>query len=286
LKVEVKNKIVFGLWLFIALSVLVLFVAAFQKRKTGLCVGVHIEISTNNQNYFITQKEINEVVNVGGMISEKEVKSIDIAALESAMEKNPWVKNAEIYFENNSTLHIDVEQRIPIARLYSVNGNSTYIDSEALRLPIKNNASARVLIVTNFPSDNDVLAHTDSMLLNQTKEVANFIYRDSFWNAQIAQVDITTSGKFELVPVIGNHTIVLGNADNLKEKFARLYTFYTKAWLQNGVNTYSTIDIRFDNQVVATRKSNLYNRLDSTLKPLVSLDSVDLISNDSLLKIR
>lgn len=286
MKIEVKNKIVFGLWLFVALSFLVLFVAAFQKRKTDLCAGVNIEISTNNQNYFITQKEINEVVNVGGMIGEKEVKSIDIAALESAIEKNPWVKNAEIYFENNNTLHIDVEQRLPIARLYSVNGNSTYIDSEAMRLPIKNNASARVLIVTNFPSDNDVLAHTDSMLLNQTKEVANFIYRDSFWNAQIAQVDITSSGKFELVPVIGNHTIVLGNADNLKEKFARLYTFYTKAWLQNGINTYSTIDIRFDNQVVATRKSSLYNGLDSTLKPLVSLDNVDLISNDSLLKIR
>jgi hypothetical protein len=30
--------------------------------------------------------------------------------------------------------------------------------------------------------------------------------------------------------------------------------FYTQAWTQNGMNNYEVIDVRFNNQVVATRK--------------------------------
>ena len=282
MKTEIKNKIVFGLWLLFGLATLVLFVAAMHKRNTDLCAGSKIEISANHQNYFITEQEINEIINASGAIKERSIKSIDIAALETALQKNSWIKNAELYFENNNMLHVDIEQRIPVARLFTVNGSSTYLDKEALRLPVKNSATARVLVVTNFPSDNEILAQTDSMLLMEVKEVANYISVDTFWNAQIAQVNITTAGKFELIPTIGNHIVRLGDAKNLKEKFDRLLTFYTKAWLQNGINTYENIDVRFSNQVVATRKGALKNINDSVRNPLLAYDSLNLITQDSL----
>lgn len=282
MKVELKNKIVFGLWLLFGTTVFVLLIAAAQKRMSNLCGGLKIEINTDHQSYFVTEKEVNEIVNASGNITEREVKSVDIAALELAIQKNAWVKNAEIYFENNNTLHIDIQQRQPIARLFTVNGNSTYIDKEAMRLPIKTNACSRVLAITGFPSDNNILAHTDSMLLMQVKEVANFVSTDTFWNAQIAQVDINTSGKFELVPTVGNHIVLLGDTNDLKEKFKRLYTFYTKAWLQNGMNTYSIIDVRFNNQVVATRKGSFIEKSDSIINTLQPLDSLMHTSNDSL----
>ena len=86
----------------------------------------------------------------------------------------------------------------------------------------------------------------------EVKQITNYINVDTFLNAQIAQVNITTSGKFELIPTIGNHIILLGDARNLKEKFDRLFTFYTKAWLQNGINNYEVIDVRFNNQILQT----------------------------------
>jgi cell division protein FtsQ len=267
-----------GLWLLIGLSILVLFIAAMQHKKYCLCTGCKVEISASNQNYFVTEKEILELINASGPVNERPIKSIEINLLEAALQKNTWIKNAELYFENNGLLHIDIEQRQPIARLFTVNGSSTYLDKDALRLPIKNVATARVLTITNFTSDNEILAHTDSLLLIDIKQISNYIYYDSFWNAQIAQVNITNAGQFELVPTLGNHIVQLGDASNLKEKFERLYTFYTKAWLQNGMDTYSLIDVRFNNQVVATKKGVLRNVPDTIASSIPIVDSVGINS--------
>lgn len=256
MKVELKNKIILGLWLSGALSILVLFVAASQKRRNGFCRGTKIEIITNNQAGFVTEKEVSEIINAAGTITDRKVNNIDLAGLETALKSNVWIKNAELYFDNNGLLHADIKQRQPIARLFSVDGSSHYLDANALRLPVKSTASARVLIVTGFPSNNEMLAHADSLVLNDVRSIAGFIYADSFWNAQIAQVNITNTGRFELVPSIGHHIITIGSAENLKEKFERLYTFYAKAWLQNGLDAYEKIDVRFDNQVVATRSGS------------------------------
>lgn len=245
-----------GLWLLAALLVVVLFVAAMQHKKNDLCKGTKININTNHLNSFITEKEVDDIVNASNTVTELSIKNISIANIETAIKRNAWVKNAEVYFDNSDVLNIDIEQRNPIARVFTVNETSSYIDENGFRLPTKNNATARVLVITNFPSGNATLAQADSMMLQNVTALSNYIYTDSFLNAQIAQVNITTNGNFELVPTIGNQIIKIGNATNLKEKFDRLITFYKKAWLQNGMETYSIIDVRFNNQVVATKKGN------------------------------
>lgn len=283
MKIVLNKKLIIGLWLLIGLSILVLFVAASKHKKHSFCAGIKIEISGNNQTYFVTEKEVSAIINASGTITERLLKNIDIASLEKELQKNTWIKNAELFFDNNGILHIDIAQRQPIARLFTVNGSSTYIDKEGLRLPIKNTATARVLTITGFSSDNDILAHTDSVLLISVKQVADFVYKDTFWNAQIAQLDITAVGQFELIPTIGNHIIKIGDANNLTEKFNRLYTFYTKAWLQNGIDTYELIDVRFNNQVIATRKGAIKNNIDSSYSlNTLNLDSTLKTSIDSV----
>ena len=37
--------------------------------------------------------------------------------------------------------------------------------------------------------------------------------------AQVAQVDITSQRTYEIVPLVGNQLIKIGNAENLDEKF-------------------------------------------------------------------
>lgn len=284
MKIEVKNKFFFGLWLLAALSILVLFIAASHKRKNALCSGIKIKIESDNQGAFVTEMEIAELINKDGTITERKIAAINVANLETALRANDWVKDAELYFDNNDLLHIVIKQRQPIARLFNVDGTSHYLDADALRLPVKNTATARVLAVTGFPSNNEVLAHADSLVLNDVKAISNFIYADSFWNAQIAQVNITNTGKFEMVPAIGNHIILFGSIDNLVDKFERLYTFYAKAWLQNGIDTYETIDLRFDKQVVAAIRGSsrvLAERKADSLGVAIP-DSVSLLFQDSV----
>jgi cell division protein FtsQ len=86
------------------------------------------------------------------------------------------------------------------------------------------------------------------------KQLANFIQADTFWNAQVAQIDITPDRTFEMVPTIGNHIVGLGNGEDIEQKFKRLFTFYNQVWTKVGLEKYSRIDVQYKGQVVATRR--------------------------------
>src|SRR5262249_3457765 len=89
---------------------------------------------------------------------------------------------------------------------------------------------------------------------NNIVSIGRYIIADSFWTAQVSQIDITPRSEFEMIPVIGDHTVTLGNADELDTKFKHLYAFYKQAWLQNGMNTYEKLDVQYTNEVGHTQK--------------------------------
>jgi len=122
--------------------------------------------------------------------------------------------------------------------------------------------SARVLVFTGFP-DKKVLTQKDSLLLNDVKTVAQFISKDSFWTSQASQIDITPERNFEMIPVIGNHLVKIGDAENLDQKFHRLFLFYNNVLSKTGFDKYRIIDAQYEGQIVAVRKGEKLNSIDT-----------------------
>jgi cell division protein FtsQ len=258
-----KKRIIQAVWLLFGMGAMVLFGAAMVKKTQKNCTGVQIEISGASQNMFMDEKEILDILNLSGKIKGRATGKINLRSLESVLEKNSWIQSAEMYFDNNQMLQVKVVERQPIARVFVQGGNSFYVDSAALRLPLSDKLSARVPVFTNFPSAKTVLAKPDSSLLEGIVKLATFIRADSFWMAQIAQVNINPHSKFEIIPLIGDHLVVVGDAEQLDKKFNRLKSFYQQALLQQGINTYEKLDLRFENQVVAVRRGTEKAQIDS-----------------------
>ncbi len=89
------------------------------------------------------------------------------------------------------------------------------------------------------------------------KKVAQFIVADTFWNAFVSEINVNPDKTFDIVPVLGNTVIALGGGDSLPEKFDRLYSFYKQVWTKTGFNRYEKLDVRFYNQVVATKRGGI-----------------------------
>ncbi|MEP7169164.1 MAG: cell division protein FtsQ, partial [Bacteroidota bacterium] len=79
------------------------------------------------------------------------------------------------------------------------------------------------------------------------------IANDAFWNAQVEQIYVTEQSEIELIPRVGNHRIILGDASQLDEKFNKLMIFYKQGLNNTGWNNYNTINLKFTNQVVCTK---------------------------------
>lgn len=249
------QKILFiAFWLCIGGGMLTLLLAAIHKKNNGLCKGYTISISGGEKNRFIDEKDVEQMMlnAAGGNIKGQSVASINLNRLEQTLEKNVWISRAELYFDNRDELHINVTEKEPVARVFTTEGNSFYIDSAANKLPLSEKLSARVPVFTGFP-EKKVLNSKDSVLLNDVRKMAVFILHNDFWMSQVSQIDITPDRVFEMIPVVGHHVVKLGRGDDLALKFRRLLIFYQQVLRKAGFNKYRTIDVQYAGQVVVSR---------------------------------
>lgn len=253
-----NSKRIFGnlLWALLGFATVVLLGAAMSLRNNKHCKGVNINISGVQNNFFIDKKEISNILEAlcGGALTGKTLGSFNLAAIENTLKKDQWIKNAELFFDNNEVLRVDVIEREPVARIFTNTGSSFYLDTALARLPLSDKSSARVPVFSNFPAQANTVTKADSNLLNDVKNISNYILKDPFWMAQIDQVDITADRTFEMIPKVGNQIIVFGNADNYEEKFDNLLTFYKQVATKVGWNKYSKINVQYKSQVVAVKR--------------------------------
>ena len=243
------------LWSIAGAALIVLFVVAWKAKEEKKCSSIQIElVGENTAAIFMDEKEILQIIHEQGVKEGLAIGEVNLNKLEKYLETIRWVKHVELFLDNTQSLQVKIEQRLPIARIFTALGNSFYIDKEGLQLPLKQLTVLRLPVFTNFPSDLEKLSKPDSLLLNDILHFTKAVQNDSFFMAQTAQVNIAVNGDFELIPSVGDHLVLIGSVDNIEDKLNRLYTFYKKVWVQSGLNAYQVIDCRFDNQIVALKK--------------------------------
>jgi cell division protein FtsQ len=275
------------LWLAIGTGTIVLLVAAIRKKDAQHCSGVSITIEGVDNNFFVDKKDILNSITAGvaGNPAGKSMNAFDLRKLEAELQKDIWVKSAQLFFDNNNRLVVKVLEREPVARVFTTNGTTFYIDSSLAMLPLSEKFSARLPVFTGFPSDKMVLSHADSALLKDILTVSMAILKDSFGMALIDQVDITSQRNFEMIPKIGNTVIVFGDATDVEEKLKKLLLFYKEVMVKAGWNKYSEVNLQFKGQVVAKRKGALDISSDSlrTLQLMKAIaENTERQTNDSL----
>ncbi len=261
-------------WSLLAVATITLLVAAMYTKDNQLTANVTIQVAPATNGDFVQQREVQEVLGRNGARKGAPLNTVNLNNIELQLEKNPWIQQAEAYYDNRRNLHVLITTRVPIARVFTVSGNSFYIDSACIKMPLVDIHPERMLLFTSFPSDNKKLSVPDSLLMQDIKHIATFIEQDSFWMAQTAQIDITPEGKFVLIPVMGNQQIILGDAGNLPQKFQALKAFYMQAWKTLGLEKYAVLNLEYAGQLVATRRG-AYNPHADTSKAIALFGNTD-----------
>lgn len=253
---NIKNILLATFWIALGGATVFLLGASIKSKPAKHCKNIEITIHGVSNNFFVDKKDILEAIAnaEGAVVIGKSVGSFNLQKLEATLKKNVWIKSAELFFDNNEVLQVTVEEREPIARVFTTTGATFYIDDELEILPLSEKFSARLPVFTNFPSDKKVLSKADSVLLNDVKTISEALQKDTFSMAMIEQVDITNQRGFEMIPKLGNQLIVFGDASDVDVKLEKLKLFYKEIMVKSSWNKYSVINVQYKNQVVAKRK--------------------------------
>lgn len=264
-KYKLKKVLVAMIWIIIGSGTVVLLVAAIEKRNNERCARIDIEITGVQNNFFIDRKDVISILEKtnNGKLQKMPLHDINLAGMETELQKSRWIKKAELFFDNNNVLEVRITEREPIARIFTTSGLSFYLDSSLTRLPLSDKFSPRLPVFTDFPADEIVLSKADSNLIKDIRTLSQFINANPFWMAQIDQIDISSNRTFDLIPKLGNQVIHFGDAENCEQKFNNLLCFYKQVLTKIGWSRYSAIDVQYKGQVVGVRRGAGEIKMDS-----------------------
>ena len=237
-----------------ALFVVVL-TSAVQKQEQLTCKNLQIKIDYDSGIAFVNESEIKERINFlsGENVVGKELQRIDFRTLETEVEKNPFVDEAEIFVDQQQNLMIEIVQKRPILRILNNDGVGYYLSENNERIPLCDKFTPHVAVALGNVVTGEGTKR-DSTVQSALFSLIKVIRVDSFLNALVDQIYVAENGEMELVPRITGHTIRFGKPDeNTTQKFEQLKVFYNEGMKKVGWYKYKTIDLRFTNQVVCIK---------------------------------
>jgi cell division protein FtsQ len=253
-------------WVFTVAVLITLLSFVNRTSNDKVCRKIEISIDRSQGNQFVDEEDIHAMVyHEIDTIVGKKLNSIDAQQLEIKVNHHPCVASTEIYKSVDGKLRIEVAQRSPILRIFTRAGESYYLDSEGRAMPVSRKFTARVPVANGLIRDSyQQVSHLnlklvpDSMknqlIIDDLFRYADFIRRDAFWSAQIEQFYVNKDMEIELIPRVGNHRIVFGDATQIAHKFNKLKVFYTKGLPKTGWNEYSVINLKYANQIVCKKR--------------------------------
>ena len=220
---------------------------ARDKSRGEQCTGIEVEVINADSTSFVTpQGVLNDLKGRGIKLVGKRMGDIDASDIEEALRLSPYLENADIVKCQDGKILIRVSQLVPVFRVFD--GESSYYVNRA----------GKHMTATNFYHSDvpGVQGHfTRKYPPTRLLPLIDYVEKDSLLRSLVTMFIVRDSNNIILVPDISGHVINIGNADGLENKFAKLKLFYSQVMPRRGWNTFDTISVKWNHQVVATRRT-------------------------------
>lgn len=234
-------KYILFLFLLVGLSFLYSFSSVRNKEKK--VSEIVIEFAEGDTN-FLTYAMVDKLLIQNDEPVLNLTKSvIDLYSLENRVSENPYVEEVAVFLTVGGQLKSVVKQRSPIARII-LKDDSYYVDEQGIKVPISSNFSARVMLVSGIESDEN---------LEEIIPLIKFILKDEFLKKEIVGIEKFKNDEYQFSVRSGDYKIDFGKLTKVDIKFKKIKAFYNKAFEDNSIKNYKTINVKYHNQVVCTK---------------------------------
>lgn len=242
-------------WLLLIIYLILIIRITTGKKQSEICYEYHVII--NGPHEFINSDIVDKLLITNNIILDSiNINSINFEKIEKIIGSHPAVLNAEVFNDYSGNIFIKIKQRKPVLRVITRENIGFYIDSEGEMLPFEDHYTAHVPVLSGNVS-NEILNNPPDVYDLSLSEIFNlmvYLNEHELWRYQIVQIFVNQEKEFELVPLLGDYIINLGDLSNFQYKLSKLEAFYKTTFESINWDLYSEVDLRYSNQVILKKR--------------------------------
>ena len=233
---DVKLVLIFGALIFLF--------SFSSKRNEGRRLAAADVVFTDGET-FITYDKVNKLLiqNFDSVTSIPKDK-LDLNNVEKRLDQDPMIAKAEVYATVDGKLKAVIKQKTPIARVFDGN-SSYYVDYYGKKMPLSDVSTARVPLVTG---------EIEQVPKDDLDKLLQYIYNDDFLKKNIIGLEVKPTGGIRMMNRNYDYEIQFGRLINMEKKFNNYKAFFQNAVKDTLIEHYKTINLKFTQQVVCTKR--------------------------------
>ena len=217
---------------------------ARNKAQAQVCTAIDVVVENTEQTSFVTPQGItSDLQKMNFRIVGLPMWQINSDSIERALSKSSFLESAQCIKGQNGVFQIRVKQLIPVLRVFD-GDDSYYVNREGKKIPAS----------TNFFTDVPIVEGHFSKGFGAEKllPMVDYVAADSTLASIVTMYKYRDPQNIYIVPCFNGYIVNMGSVDNYQTKFKKLLLFYRKVMPEKGWNTYDTISVKWDHQIVAT----------------------------------
>lgn len=216
------------------------------KSQGELCSEIDVEVINADSTSFVTpQGVLNDLKGQGIEVIGQRMGEIDASSIEDALRQSPYLENADCVKCQDGRLLIRVSQLVPVMRVFDGDA-SYYVNRSGKRMGATSYYHCDVPVVQGH--------FTRKYPATRLLPLIDYIEKDSLLHSLVTMFQVRDTNNIIIVPNFSGHVVNIGNASGFENKFAKLKLFYSEVLPNKGWNTYDTISVKWNHQIVATKR--------------------------------
>ncbi len=218
-----------------------------QRHACKAVTDVKIKVDHESGKFFVNDSLVRKVLDGKQIrVSEVPLGNMEVDQVENILDRNSFVKKSQVFQDINGELKVRIQQEEPVARI-NTGVDEYYLSGDLTKMPLSTLYSAEVLLVGGEIEEEDY---------EGIRSLTQYISADKLLKKHIIAVKKEKPNSFILLVNKGDYVIEFGELKNFESKFEKLKLFYDQFLGKVGLNYYEKINLRFNNQIVATKRIN------------------------------
>lgn len=227
--------------------VVFVFLVSFSAKRHACKPLTDISVSVDHESgkYFVNDSLVKKVINGKQLhVSTTPLGNMNVSEVERILDRNSFIQKSQVFQDVDGNMKIRIDQETPVARI-NTGLDEFYLSEQLNKIPLSPLYSAKVILVGGEVAEED---------FSGLRELVKVISADKLLKKHIIAVKKEQPNSFILLVNKGNYVIEFGELKNVKEKFEKLKLFYDQYLGKVGMDYYEKINLKFNNQIVATKR--------------------------------